>query len=284
MGVRRLTLSEIVVSAAVVGLFGAVLYPILAQARSASRHDLFAANLKTLTASTLQYTEDSDGVLPMAFVQEPDGSWHWNQRVTIPAGWNPYRLWNGDEWPNSVQAYFLDWSLLEFPGLPKVHSFLDIDYKQANFKWANAAVGYNGLLHGYPLAMVAAPDSLTMIWTNHGSVNQEGYVVPSPSLYCSAPGPCRYVPASSECSTSHNGEQSALFGSDGSSWIDKRSAYFASADGHVRAVEVGTVFAPGDTDLRLDPYTGYDANGLPYSYWWDGCHVWLFRPDYDFSD
>lgn len=282
--VKRLTLSEIVLCAAVASVFGAVLYPIVAQARSASRHDLFVANLKTLSASTLQYAEDFDGVLPFGFPQRADGSWYWQYRITIPAGWDPNRPWNGSEWPNSVQPYFLDWKLLEFPGLPEVGTLPKEDYENANFPWANSAVGYNGLLHSYPLAMITAPESLTMIWTNQGRGNQDGYVVPNPSLDCDQDGPCQYVPMSPGCSADENGQQSRMFSPSASVWVDRRSSLFASIDGHVRSRRLGNVLTPGDTDFHIDPYTGYEPTGLPQYFWWDGCHVWLFRPDYDFSN
>jgi hypothetical protein len=32
---------------------------------------------------------------------------------------------------------------------------------------------------------------------------------------------------------------------------------------------------------NTDPHTGYNTDGFPASYWWDGCHAWLFRPNVD---
>lgn len=281
---RPLTFSEIVLCTAVVALFSSVLYPIIAQARSASRHDVFVANMKTLTASTLQYAEDADGVLPLAFAQKPDGSWYWNYFVTIPSGWNPLSPWNGNEWPNSVQPYFLDWKLLEFPGLPLVDAFGAGVYEQAKFPWANSSVGYNGLLHGYALSMVENPSFLPIIWTNTGESKVKGAVFVSPSLACGVPGPCHYIPAHSGCLDTHNGETSRMFPQRAAPWVYDRSAFFASVDGHVRKVRQAAVMSPGDTDRRLDPETQYGTDGMAGFFQWDGCHVWLFRPDYDFSD
>jgi prepilin-type processing-associated H-X9-DG protein len=58
---------------------------------------------------------------------------------------------------------------------------------------------------------------------------------------------------------------------------------FALADGHAKFRRLGAELGTGDTDWKTDPYTGYDDEGKPGSFWWDGCHPWLFRPDYEFN-
>ena len=54
---------------------------------------------------------------------------------------------------------------------------------------------------------------------------------------------------------------------------------FALADGHSKWRRLGATLAPGATDYNVDPFTNYNGAGAPASYWWDGCHAWLFRPD-----
>jgi hypothetical protein len=53
------------------------------------------------------------------------------------------------------------------------------------------------------------------------------------------------------------------------------------ADGHVRWRRLGAQLAPADTDGNVDPFTQYNPDGTTQVAWWDGCHTWLFRPDFE---
>jgi hypothetical protein len=66
----------------------------------------------------------------------------------------------------------------------------------------------------------------------------------------------------------------------GTIWIHHQGAIFVTADGSARWRRLGGV-VNGQTDSNTDPYARYDANGFPSSYFWDGCHAWLFRPDFE---
>jgi len=74
-----------------------------------------------------------------------------------------------------------------------------------------------------------------------------------------------------------------MFVLEGTMWIHSNGALFVHADGSAKWRRLGAQIAPADTDWRVDPYTGYDSQGFPQYYWWDGCNPWLFRPDYEFN-
>jgi hypothetical protein len=68
-----------------------------------------------------------------------------------------------------------------------------------------------------------------------------------------------------------------MFVTAGTMFIHFNGVDWVFADGHAKWRRVGT------NDWRVDPYANYDDNGFPTAYWWDGCHAWLFRPDYNFQ-
>ncbi|NUQ70555.1 MAG: hypothetical protein HUU17_07010 [Chthonomonadales bacterium] len=72
-----------------------------------------------------------------------------------------------------------------------------------------------------------------------------------------------------------------MFTPSGTMWVHTGGANFVAADGSAKWRRLGAAITPENTDGNTDPYTGYDANGVPGSYWWDGCHAWLFRPNVD---
>ena len=72
-----------------------------------------------------------------------------------------------------------------------------------------------------------------------------------------------------------------MFNLDGTAWVHSGGMNFTLADGHSKWRRVGAQLSPADTDYRIDPQNRYDNNGFPANYWWDGCHAWLFRPDYE---
>jgi hypothetical protein len=111
----------------------------------------------------------------------------------------------------------------------------------------------------------------------------EGFALTNPALRCDDPNrPCHYF----SCTYGNPGNAyptGAMFVLDGPMWIHSNGALFAHADGSAKWRRLGAQIAPANTDRRVDPYTRYDSNGYPRSYWWDECNPWLFRPDYDFS-
>lgn len=63
-------------------------------------------------------------------------------------------------------------------------------------------------------------------------------------------------------------------------------ANFGSADSSVKFRKLGI---PGNnvslTDPRRDPFARYDGSNPTFRYWEEKfCHVYLFRPDFDFAN
>ncbi len=56
-------------------------------------------------------------------------------------------------------------------------------------------------------------------------------------------------------------------------WVHGQGDNFLFADGHAK-------WSPLHGDYHVDPWVGEDSNGVPSQYQWDGCHSYLFRPDY----
>jgi hypothetical protein len=61
----------------------------------------------------------------------------------------------------------------------------------------------------------------------------------------------------------NNYPNGVMFVLDGPIWIHSNGALFAHADGSAKWRRLGAQIAPAHTDWRVDPYTGYDANGYP---------------------
>lgn len=59
------TLIELLVVIAIIAILAAILFPVFAQARENARRTSCASNLKQLALSTLMYTQDYDGSLPI---------------------------------------------------------------------------------------------------------------------------------------------------------------------------------------------------------------------------
>lgn len=62
---RAFTLIELLVVIAIIAILAAILFPVLSQAREAAKKTQCISNHKQLALSTLMYTADSDGVMPL---------------------------------------------------------------------------------------------------------------------------------------------------------------------------------------------------------------------------
>ena len=290
----NLTLWQVVGSCAILLGLLAVVSPVFAKLGSQTSS---AANLKQLATAMIAYSEDYSGTLPLAFGRSATtGIWAYNFRIAVPAGWPPSfdedrRERDRWAWINATKPYYEDPRILVIPGLPKFRSLSNDDYDNARYPWHDVSVSMNGLLNNYPLSGIAEPSKLTLLWTGLGRVRYEGMTLPNPSLRCPEPWlPCVYQPTQSGCGSS-NGSSSNMLVIPGSLWTYNRSGIFISVDSSVRIVPLGEATTTGGssadgtpfTDWHFDPYTGYDPMGFPGFYWKDGCHVLIFRPDFDFE-
>ncbi len=282
------TLIELLVVIAIIAILAAILFPVFAQAREKARQTACLSNSKQVGLSTLMYSQDYDEQYPIGSAQGNDGSWYWNFNLPIPYNWRasvppgtPRATAAQGQWGNALQSYIKSWGVYGCPSGPEVRLAVS-DYTAPVVPWAGDTTTYNGLLSSYNQAGVSTPANLPMFWEGRGKATVAGFSLSNPALICSTAGftsTCKYIP----CGGTGNGSSSAMFGLSGTMWIHSQGAVFVMCDGHSKWRRLGAAIAPAATDAGTDPYTGYDATGVPASYWWDGCHAWLFRPDVTWS-
>lgn len=285
---RAFTLIELLVVIAIIAILAAILFPVFAQAREKARQVSCLSNTKQLGLGFMMYVQDYDETYPLGFGRSLTNGWLWNFNHAVPQNWRPlaptdHRLaCYPVHWGNSTQAYIKNLDLLACPSGTNVNITSDVPVVPP----ARVAYTYNGLLMQYPIAGVASPAQLPMLWEGRGKANVIGFALSNPALRCDGnmdPNSCRYQPASTGCTSTFTGTFSAMFVLSGTMWVHNGGANFTLADGHSKWRRLGATLSPGNTDWRNDPYTGYNAAGFPGFYWWDGCHAWLFRPDYNFQ-
>lgn len=146
---------------------------------------------------------------------------------------------------------------------------------------------YNGLLHQYPLGEVQEPANVIMLTEALGKVAWRGYLTTFPAPKFADTSTNRdaiYLPKTGNgCATdpvTGQANTSPAFTTTDTLWIHNGGMNFAFADGHVKWRRLGAVIN-GATDKKSDPWSSYNAQGIPGSRWWDACHYCLFRPKVD---
>lgn len=289
---KAFTLIELLVVIAIIAILAAILFPVFAQAKEAAKKAADLSNVKQQTLGQMQYLADSDDVFPLAVGVDNTGVTRWNYNHYFPANWPNGAGADGgyairsqisqQGWASSTYPYIKSTGIYAGPGLPAITVAASNASLTPGRVKGNTSYTYNGILHGYGASGIATPASLPMVWAGRGKAAVVGAALANPALICDqANVPCRYVPSAAGCSAATNGQQSAMFVLSGAIWCYGRGGNFALADGHAKFRTMGAQLSPQDTDANVDPYTGYNAQGLPGFYWWDGCHAWLFRPDYE---
>ena len=292
---RAFTLIELLVVIAIIAILAAILFPVFAQAKEAAKKTADLSNHKQVTLAFMQYLPDNDDVFPLGFGLRGDAQpWAWNYNQYFPHNWPSGAGGDGSyavraytspsAWANTIQPYTKNIQMFSGPGLPIVSGGAVSNAAPGTIPKGTTAMTFNGLLMAYGASGVQNPAMLPMAWSGRGKANVDGAVLANPALQCNeANKPCSYVPWKTGCAATRNGEQSAMFVLSGSMWVYGKGANMAFTDGHAKFRTLGAVLSPKDTDYKTDPYTGYDTLGFPGFYWWDGCHAWLFRPDYNFN-
>ncbi|QYK53366.1 MAG: prepilin-type N-terminal cleavage/methylation domain-containing protein [Fimbriimonadaceae bacterium] len=309
------TLIELLVVIAIIAILAAILFPVFAQAKVAAKKTQSISNVKQLGTSAQIYLADYDDLHPLGIVRSTAyGGWTWDSFVPVPIKAYTYgtsandidRLGANSAFVfNAMQPYMKNLQLYRSPGATFERAKLafsmtpDANKGAGGVNLPTSGTGYfsytyNGLLTGYSSTAIASVAELPIFWDGMGRRSIYGHMYASPNLLCGiAASDCRYVPGSAGCNglARTNGETSFVStNTNRSGWdVYSRGIVMTFADSHAKFRRLSlsnnsTVPTGPMTDPRNDPFTSY-VDTRAYGRWYDQnfCHVYMFRPDYDFS-
>jgi prepilin-type N-terminal cleavage/methylation domain-containing protein len=289
---KAFTLIELLVVIAIIAILAAILFPVFAQAKEAAKKTADLSNVKQLGTATAIYLSDNDDLYPLQAGMDSTGRWGFNYSKYVPEDWAgansvPLQRWDYSKgfFLNTTQPYAKNYQMLWSPGTSAIEYQPTTTMVAGKTKY-ETTYSYNGLLSAYSSTSVAEVAKLPMLTENNGKIAGKGWGFASPALHCEQLNTaCTYVPSSATCSLAINGQRGEIYGTNGggSLWLYSNGQNYGLSDTHAKFRRLGGTLAPGNTDWRTDPWTQYSATGTSGFYWYDGCHAWLFRPDYDFS-
>jgi prepilin-type N-terminal cleavage/methylation domain-containing protein/prepilin-type processing-associated H-X9-DG protein len=276
------TLIELLVVIAIIAILAAILFPVFAQAREKARQTSCVSNEKQMALSVIMYSQDYDELFPEAFGYDTGvGGWAWNYRLPVPVSWATPADARANaatgNWINSCSPYTKNYQVVHCPSSTNVG--FDGGNAYTGTGAALVSMTYNGLLQSYSQAGVVTPANLPMLTEGTGKAALQGYSLAFPALDCptSSQLSCSYIP----CGGSGNGSSSVWFGTlNQTAPVHTGLNDVAFVDGHVKSRRVGG--SSNGTGYQIDFWTGYTAD-IPQYAWWDGCHLWLFRPDINWN-
>lgn len=234
------------------------------------------SNLRHLGTAFHLYLGDFDDVAPLS-VPTVNGQFAPLQQFPAPTGrrYEP----RGYGWAAALWPYTLDKSVFVCPASKK----LEVEESQVgpNPRVLETSYAYNGLLHSLSAAYFVAPAELTTFWEGWGVTFDPRFYGANPQLNChDGSPPCVFAGA--------QGPNSIMFRPHGTMWIHNSGFNSSYADSHAKWTRVGAQVTsksagPPYTDYRVDPFTGYDENGIPGWYWQHNMHPLIFSPDFDFD-
>ncbi len=290
MNRRAFTLIELLVVIAIIAILAAILFPVFAQAKEAAKKTADLSNNKQLGTGMAMYLADSDDLFPLQCGQNASGVWGTNFNKYVPADWsanpsNPDRPAYSQGFAlNTIQPYVKSADLTMSPGMT-ASDYMPNETVAAGKRKQSTSYAYNGILQSYSATGIAQPAQLALLTEQMGNIGGKGWGIANPLLSCDTAGQaCVYVPRGASSCATGNGSTGGMFGprDGGSMWLYSRGQNWAYADGHAKFRAVGRGAAG---DYRTDPWTSYDNAGHPGGFLWtNGCHPWLFRPDYEFNE
>ncbi len=296
---RAFTLIELLVVIAIIAILAAMLFPVYAQAKSAAKKATAIGHVKQLGTSAQLYLADYDDTFPTTYVPyDTARGYAWDRLVPAPDWFpnptNAQRAIIQGFWANTVQPYMKSYAILEDPASVKVTGVVQAIFGNvvppATLPSGISYV-YNGLMHGYPASAVNSSSNLPVFWNGRGKAALVGWAYANPYMICrNGAAPCQYVPPSATCdsfSAGGNGQESGMSKNTRGTGYDvhNRGLIYGYADSSARWRRVG-VYTSGLTDPRTDPFSHYEGGNESTLEWYDqyGCHAYLFRPDFDFSN
>jgi prepilin-type N-terminal cleavage/methylation domain-containing protein len=285
---RAFTLIELLVVIAIIAILAAILFPVFAQAKAAAKKTSDLSNVKQMVLGTIMYQDDADDLCPLQSGMDLTGLWGYNYNKYVPYNWpaasspaNRYYYSEGFV-DNTIQPYLKNYGIMAIPGAAAT------EYQATNpvapgMTKQSTSYAYNGDLSSYASTAIASPASLPMWTESNGFVAQKGWGFANPALTCPQLNTaCVYQPGSSTCNAAVNGQTDGVYiPAVTEQWCNGEGQNWGLSDGHAKFRHLSG--APADYNTSL--WYGYDVNGNEdNSYWYDGCHAWLFRPDYVFPN
>ncbi len=284
------TLIELLVVIAIIAILAAILFPVFAQARAKARQVSCLSNQKQVGTALMMYVQDYDEVFPMAFGTNAAGAWRVGAYGPVPANWRPgssasYLRHGQVFWANAIQPYMKSYAALLCPE-GTVTDLAGVNYTAPVTTPLGVSYGYNGLLHTYPQAGLNNPADVILSWEQSSKGPLRGMASVDIPLSCPNPNqPCVYTPAIKNgpgdytCATG-NGSSSLWYGPNPSQLVHAQGQNIGYADGHAKFLRL-TGAANSIGNWKNELWSGYNPDGTPVGYWWNGCHHWRLRPDFD---
>jgi prepilin-type N-terminal cleavage/methylation domain-containing protein/prepilin-type processing-associated H-X9-DG protein len=280
---KAFTLIELLVVIAIIAILAAILFPVFAQAREKARAISCLSNQKQLGLAYMMYIQDYDEQFPLAFGVTAAGAWRAGNYIPVPPNWRPgssasYIDHGNISFSGSIYPYMKNYDIFTCPSAAELQV---VATTGAIVPPRKTSISYNGLLHSYAQAGMTSPADVILSWEGDGKAATLGFAFANPQLNCPTPNaPCVYQPRANGACATGNGGTGSYYTSNGSYWIHSQGVNINFADGHAKWRRLGAQLAPAATNFNIDPNTAYRPNGTAASYWWNGCHAWLFRPDF----
>ncbi len=292
---RAFTLIELLVVIAIIAILAAILFPVFAQAKEAAKKSADLSNNKQLGTATAIYLADSDDMFPLQAGQDLTGVWGFNFNKYVPHNWsaapsNANRpLYSETFYMNSIQPYVKNVEIKRSVG-SNVTTYQPAEAVVVGRVRETTNYAYNGFLSAFSSTAVAAPSRLPLLTGVNGKDAGSGWGFANPALTCATPNAtCTFVGGnydvngfSTGCAAGNGGTGAIYTSWNGSNyWHFAKGQNWAYSDSSAKFRPTGRAVLPGAAN---DPMANYNlTTGTATSYYWDGCHAWLFRPNWDFN-